>query len=186
MNRRQMLSAMSLTIGGTALLSPGLFLGCRSENYEAQFFSIQDIELLNEIGETILPETADSPGAKAVKVSNFMDMYVAECYDLAQQEIVRSGLLTFKAACEKQKGKSFQDLRAADQHDFLVELDQQAKDFQALPEQPVHYFSLLKDLIVFAYFTSEEGAKMALRYEPIPGRYLGDIDYEEGEKAWAL
>lgn len=186
MNRRQMLSSMSLAIGGTALLSPTLFSSCRSDDYEGQFFTGKDITLLNEIGETILPETTDSPGAKAAKVGNCMDVYVAECYSLEQQEIIRSGLLTFQSDCQTKKNKKFERLRPEEQHDFLVKIDQEAKDFQVRPELSTHYFSLLKSLVLFAYFTSEEGAQKALRYEAIPRKYVGDFPYKSGEKAWAI
>ena len=37
-----------------------------------------------------------------------------------------------------------------------------------------------------AYFTSEEGAKNALAYDPIPGEWSACIDLSEVGKAWAL
>jgi hypothetical protein len=35
------------------------------------------------------------------------------------------------------------------------------------------------------YFTSEIGAKQALRYLPVPGRFEGCIPYKKGDKAFA-
>lgn len=186
MNRRQLLSTLPLAIGGTALLSPSLLISCQSDEYQGLFFEAADIGLLDEIGETILPETSDSPGAKTAKVGNFMDAYVANCYTLEQQGTMRLGLMKFKDDCKRTKGKTFLNLHTRDRHDFLVQLDQESKDFKATPERAVHYFSQLKQLTLFAYFTSEQGAKMALRYEPIPGKYIGDYPFEAGDKAWAL
>ena len=40
------------------------------------FFLVEELPLINEIGETILPETEGSPGAKSLKVANFIDLYV--------------------------------------------------------------------------------------------------------------
>jgi hypothetical protein len=53
---------------------------------------------------------------------------------------------------------------------------------QALPP---HYFQQLKQLAIFGYFTSEKGRTEALRYTPVPGKYVGVIDYKKGEKAFA-
>ena len=43
-------------------------------------FAAADVALLDEIAETILPETS-TPGAKAAKVGAFMALMVSEAYD---------------------------------------------------------------------------------------------------------
>ena len=48
-----------------------------------------------------------------------------------------------------------------------------------------HYFTLMKQLTLFSFFTSEVGATKALRYVSIPGRYDGDMPYQKGDRAWA-
>lgn len=47
---------------------------------EITFFSSEEMNLLDEIGETILPETSKSPGAKAAKIADFMRKIVRDCY----------------------------------------------------------------------------------------------------------
>jgi hypothetical protein len=44
---------------------------------------------------------------------------------------------------------------------------------------------MIKELSLLGYFTSELGATEALRYNPIPGRYEGDIPYKKGDRVWA-
>ena len=39
-------------------------------------------------------------------------------------------------------------------------------------------------LTLFGFFTSEIGATQVLRYEPVPGEYIGDLEYDGGP-AWA-
>ncbi|CAM0553420.1 hypothetical protein EHLJMEHL_03513 [Vreelandella titanicae] len=51
---------------------------------------------------------------------------------------------------------------------------------EALP----HYFTMMKQLTLFGFFTSEVGATEVLRYEAVPGRYEGCAPYN-GEPAWA-
>ena len=53
-------------------------------------------------------------------------------------------------------------------------------------EGPIpHYFTLLKQLTLYTFFTSQVGATKVLRYVAIPGYYNGELPYEKGDKAWA-
>ena len=47
-----------------------------------------------------------------------------------------------------------------------------------------HWFTLMKQLTLFGFFTSEPGATKVARYRPIPGKYKGVVDYK-GEAFWA-
>ena len=44
----------------------------------------------------------------------------------------------------------------------------------------------MRQLTVTGYFTSEIGATQALEYLPIPGKFIGDVPMEPGQKTWAL
>ena len=70
---------------------------------------------------------------------------------------------------------------------MLTEIDKEQKDYNKnkKPEDSNHYFSLMKQLTLLGYFTSEIGCTQALRYEAVPGRYEGCIPYTKGDKAWA-
>jgi hypothetical protein len=72
-------------------------------------------------------------------------------------------------------------------HDLLVDLDKESKDYQKKKKEddPNHYFTLMKQLTLWGFFTSEPGATKALRYVAVPGRYEGCIPYKKGDKAWA-
>ena len=60
-------------VGGTALLT-----GCREENTDAPF-TADEIAYLDEIADTILPQTS-TPGAKAAKTGAFMALIVTDSY----------------------------------------------------------------------------------------------------------
>ena len=181
MKRRNALKNLTLAAGGSLLISPTLFVSCQSDSYQPLFFTKNDLVLLNEIGEIILPETADSPGAKALKIANFIDVYVADCYKAEQQKVLQEGLMQFQKDCQEKGGESFLKMTTAQRHKCLVDLDKSAKDSKS-----THYFSLLKNLVLRSYFTAKEGANQALRYIPIPGRFEGDYPFQAGDKAWAL
>jgi hypothetical protein len=77
----------------------------------------------------------------------------------------------------------FRELVPSEKKDLLSGLDRDAPDIEG--EEIPHYFSMMKQLTIWGYFTSEPGATRALRYNPVPGRYLACIPYKVGDKAWA-
>ena len=70
---------------------------------------------------------------------------------------------------------------------LLTKLDKEQKTYAKgkKKEDPNHYFTMLKQLTLLGYFTSEIGSKQARRYIETPGRYEACVPYTKGEKAWA-
>jgi hypothetical protein len=191
MNRRDAMARVSLLLGGTILGAEAFLSGCTNPPEQklggaGMNFSNTDIAFLDEVAETILPAT-DSPGAKEAKVGEFMTRIVKDCYTEADQKIFLDGMVKLDDASKKKNGKSFMDSTPEQRHDLLVDLDKEQKDYMAQKKKddPTHYFRMIKELTLWGYFTSEVGAKKALRYVAIPGKYEGCIDYKKGEKAWA-
>ena len=79
------------------------------------------------------------------------------------------------------------DLAGDERHALLVTLDQSARDHDDGREDgdPAHYFTLVKQLTLWGFFTSEVGSTEGLRYLPVPGKYDGCTEYEDGDRAWA-
>jgi len=190
MNRREALSSVALLLGGTIVGAEAFLSGCTNseKNIGAAGlnFSPDDISFLDEVGETIIPTTS-SPGAKAAKIGDFMKTIVNDCYEPKDQTIFVEGMKKLDAASKKKNGKSYLESTPEQRHDLLVELDKEAKDYMSKkkPDEPSHYFRMMKELTLWGYFTSEVGATKALRYVAVPGRYEGCIPYKKGDKAWA-
>ena len=186
MNRREAISAVGWLLGGT-MVSAELLVSCTSKPAKVNdLFNQDQVDMLNEVGETILPATA-TPGAKAADVGAFMAVMVQDCYKPEDQQVFLKGLEQLEEASKKQFGKKFMKLSADERTSLLTSLDGEQKDFMATkkPEQPSHYFRMMKELTMLGFFTSEVGATQALRYVAIPGRYEGCIDYKKGDRAWA-
>jgi glucoside 3-dehydrogenase (cytochrome c) hitch-hiker subunit len=49
---------------------------------------------------------------------------------------------------------------------------------------PTHYFTLVRELALRAYFSSEVGMTKALRYVLVPGKWVGCVPLEPGQPAW--
>ncbi len=150
-------------------------------------FSPETISLLDEVGETILPATASSPGAKEAMIGEFMRAIVRDCYDEKDQRVFMEGVSKLNDEARGSYSDDFVKLSATDRHDLLVTIDKEAQDYNSTrkKDDPNHYFTLMKQLTLWGYFTSEVGSTKALRYLPVPGRYEGCIPYTKGDGAWA-
>lgn len=179
-----------MIIGGTVIGAEAFLSGCAKRTEESVSwldFSVDRVAFLDEVGETILPATASSPGAKEAMIGEFMKVIVSDCYEEKDQRIFIDGIAKLNASAEEKFGNAFMKLTPEEKHDLLVALDKEAKDHSRNKkhEEPAHYFTMMKQLTLWGYFTSEVGSKKALRYEPLPGRYDGCYPYKKGDKAWA-
>jgi hypothetical protein len=119
-----------------------------------------------------------------------MARYSAACYSTAHIALLKSGLSDIEARMQVLQGKGFRQANEATKISLLTQLDRQAKEQARLADakpgdNSPHYFTLMKQLTLFGFFTSELGASRVARYRPIPGRYRGCIAYVKGETFWA-
>ena len=190
-DRREAIKRVSALLGGVALVGgSALWTGCRSEHgaagAAAGAFTGDDVALLDEIADTILPETR-TPGAKAAKVGPFMAVMVTDCYDARDQQIFRTGMRALDDASSKANGKSFMSATPAERLALLESLDREQKAYtdRKKPDDPSHYFRMMKELTLLGYFTSEIGYTKAQRYTESPGRFDPCTPYKKGETSWA-
>lgn len=165
-------------VGATAILT-----GCAPDKQiEGLDFSPEDIAFLDEIGDTIIPET-DTPGAKATGIGTFMVMMVKDTYDENQQKTFVDGLNMIRKDFKDSKGVEFEKASSEDRLAYLNGMYEQYKSSENREPQIIY---MLKDLTVLGYFTSEIGATQALNYVEVPGRYDGCIDLKPGDRAYAI
>jgi hypothetical protein len=188
MNRRELIQNISLLLGGS-IVGAAVFTseGCKSTDKQINaLFTESQVASLNEIADTILPETS-SPGAKAAKVGNFMALMVLDCYEEKNQQIFKEGLKKIDELSKKNHGQSFVKITSGQRTALLIELDREQKTFEDKKEKnsPSHYFRMMKELTLLGYFNSKAGATQALRYVAVPGKFDGSYPYKKGDKAWA-
>jgi hypothetical protein len=211
MSRREVLQRVTALLGGAALVGgEGLlafsFDAAAVNRAMAQgvgSFTAADVALLDEVAETILPETS-TPGAKAAQVGAFMALMVTATYTEPEQRVFRDGMRQLDEACEKAHGRPFLAASPAERLVLLEGIDREQKtavEERASPPRsraaveapgaapaespPPHYFRLIKELALLGYFTSEIGYTQAMRYSEAPGRFDPCVPHAPGDKSWA-
>src|SRR5690606_31574609 len=191
--RREAILRVSALLGGVALVGQGALLaGCERrvpapETGDApEAFGKDAVALLDELAETILPET-DTPGAKAAGVGPFVVKMVTDCYEPREQQVFREGLATVDDRCRAMHDVAFLAATPEQRLALVEKLDAEQVQYMRELEhgRPAHWFRMLKELTLLGYFTSEIGYEQALRYAETPGRYDPCVPYTPGEKAWA-
>ena len=188
MERRELLKMIALATGSALIGGELLLSGCtNAPTIGGSSFNEEDITFLDEVGETILPKTT-SPGAKEAAVGSFMTVMVNDCYTKDDQKIFHEGIKKLDDACKKTNNTSFLKASPEQRTNLLVALDKEAKEYQKAKkkEDPNHYFTMMKQLTLLGYFTSEPGATQALNYVAVPGKFEACIPYKKGDKAYAL
>lgn len=188
MDRRELLKMIVAATGAAMIGLPALAQGQAPAAGAKAPFSDAEVGALDEIAETILPRTA-TPGAKDAGAGLFMARFVTDCYTARQQATFRAGL----ADIDRRAGGRFVSLAPQARTELLRALDAEARkhvvdvtetgtaeEGEAMP----HYFTMIKQLAIFGFFTSKVGANDVLRYVAVPGRYDGDQAYVPGTPAW--
>lgn len=195
-DRREAVRFVTALLGGVALVGgSGLVTACERAQRRAAAatggtgtFTPQDIALLDEVAEAMLPATK-TPGAKAAQVGAFMALMVTDCYDEREQATFRAGMRMLDEACRAMHGASFLEATPGQRLALLEQLDRAAKaEMDARPhgdETPAHYFRMMKELALLGYFTSEIGYTKAMRYVEAPARFDPCVPYTPGEPTWA-
>lgn len=134
------------------------------------------------ISELIIPQT-DTPGAKAARVNEFIDVIVAEWYDQEEKSRFLTGLADVDRRSESFFGKAFVDCSGQQQIQILNDLDEESqvkseKIFRRRARSITdpaekQFFSMIKQLTLIGYYTSEIGFVQELHQEIIPPRHAG-------------
>jgi hypothetical protein len=203
MERRELLKFISAATGVAFIAGDTLLTGCNTAADTSLTFSEADIALLDEVGEVIIPTTT-TPGAKAAEIGKFMKTMVTDCFTAKQRQAFIEGIPQMRTACNTINKKDFSLCTNDEKKAFILGLEKEAKDFNikndeanklagdeankagtAFEPEPPHYYTQIKQLTLYGYFTSEIGCTKQLRDVPIPGRYDGAFPYKKGDRAFS-
>jgi hypothetical protein len=130
-SRREAILRVSALLGGAAFVGGSRLLAtCEAASLPVAGapgeFTAEDIAFLDEIAETILPETK-TPGAKAAKTGAFMALMVTDSYSPAERKIFRQGMRRVDDAARKTDGVAFMQATPQQRTAVLTALDHEQK-----------------------------------------------------------
>ena len=133
----------------------------------------------------IIPET-DTPGAKAARVNEFIDVILTEWATEEERQNFLNGLAGIDKQSQELFGKDFVDASAQQQVTLLRALDdvsanqraeKREKHGNTVPELDAHlkgnFYDVFRNLTLHGYYTSEIGFTQELKLQIIPGAQHG-------------
>jgi hypothetical protein len=136
------------------------------------------------IAEIIIPQTS-TPGAKAARVNEFIDLILTEWYDEEEKSTFLTGLADVDSRTRELYGKDFVECGEKQQVGILQALDDEVaartEDVRRRRNRPPekNFFFMIKQLTLVGYYTSQIGFEQELHGEIIPPRHAGCVPLEE-------
>jgi Gluconate 2-dehydrogenase subunit 3 len=138
------------------------------------------------IAELIIPQT-ETPGAKAARVNEFIDVILSEWYQPEEKSAFLDGLADVDVRANEFFGKEFMTCTQKQQVEILEGLEDEVPVFRTprarralrKPPQQRNFFAMMKQLTLVGYYTSQIGFEQELREQIIPRRHAGCAPSEE-------
>jgi hypothetical protein len=166
MKRRTAVKSLGLALG-TLVALPAWAAGWTPDSMGMDHFaSAADEALLAEIVETLIPET-NTPGAKSLKVHQFVQRMIKDCYDDQTNARFAQILTQTEALAQKNFRKSFVNCVVSQRIQLLL-------DISNAPETK-DTAGLIKNLAIRGYTNSEYYLVNIAKYTIAPGFYHGCV-----------
>jgi len=133
------------------------------------------------ISELIIPQTG-TPGAKAVRVNEFIDLILTEWYEGDEKTRFLAGLDDVDLRSRDVFGKNFIDCSEKQQNQILSSLDEELagirqpldlhREGRFAPTEK-RFFYMMKRLTLVGYYTSQAGFEQELHAQIIPSSHAG-------------
>jgi len=126
-----------------------------------RFFTEEENRTVIEMSERIIPADASSPGAKAARVNEYIDLVVSESPELTKNSW-REGLAAINKMSRDKFGAAFAAATVDQQVELLKEISKNEKSPSTVEER---FFRTIKYATVDGYYTSEIGIHKELHYK---------------------
>lgn len=144
-------------------------------------------EIVVAMTDVMIPAT-DTPGAKAAKVNEFIDLILTEWATEEEKKIFLEGLAEADRKANALFGHGFAAASTKEQAAIVEEFDEELATSrnEALPEQVrsweltllLPFFAQMRRLTLVGYYTSPIGQEQELKVEIIPGALHGCVPAE--------
>jgi len=149
--------------------------------------SLAQDEIVVAMSDVLIPAT-DTPGAKAAKVNEFIDLILTEWATEEEKKIFLEGLAEADSKTNALFGHGFAAASAKEQTAIVQAFDEElaASRNEKLPKQvrsweltlALPFFAQMRRLTLVGYYTSPIGQDQELKVEIIPGALHGCVPAE--------
>ncbi|MFN8357170.1 MAG: gluconate 2-dehydrogenase subunit 3 family protein [Spirosomataceae bacterium] len=169
MKRRNAIRSLTMGIGGLMSFPAwaNSWTPAQLDLVEPLLMSDQE-EILVEMVATIIPE-GQIPGAKSLGVPAFIQKMLTDCYESSVQDNFAKGLTSIQQLAQQQFNKPFAAGTASQKLDLLKSVESTTN------AELKSFFTLLKNLTIQGYTTSEYVMVNHLNYVMAPGHYYGCV-----------
>ncbi|HLK27176.1 MAG TPA: gluconate 2-dehydrogenase subunit 3 family protein [Puia sp.] len=189
MKRRKAIGRILLISGGALAGYSGYKLWDWNKSPDIEYLE-KHKELIAALAETIIPAT-DSPGAKEAGVHEYIITMLKDCTERKSQNKFIDGLKEVESYCSSSFSKHYEKCTIQQQYQTLQHFEERGKSYGGFMGKVENkffgksFFTTLKYLTAEGYSTSEAGATKGLAYVAIPGKFIGCMPLEKGQRSWA-
>jgi hypothetical protein len=145
-----------------ASLSVGEQLAAQTAPATRTFFTPQELAMVDELSDMIIPTDDHSPGAKAAKVAAYIDSQLADAFEDKDRTTWREGLKLVDQLSRDTTGKTFMQASPDERVAVLTRMAQN----ETAPKEPQDVFFIeLKARVVNAYYTTDIGIHQDIEYK---------------------
>ena len=183
-NRRHLLELL-ISVSGAS--TAAVLLGSCSHNTNnkvadtGSLLTANQLETLRHICMQTIPAT-DTPGAAEVNCHQFINQQLEVVFNELDQQKSMMLLDKIRSVSNLFGAAAFEHLSPHEQLLLLQDLEAAKDPFR---RADVEAFKLLKGLIVFGYYTSEEGATQELNYVAMPDGFKGSVPLSRIKSAYS-
>ena len=190
MNRRKAVKKILLLGGGAAIGYSGIKGYNLFKNPDIGLLN-QRVSLLNELAETIIPVTANEPGAKSANAGSFIVNMISDCSSRKNQNNFIDGIKDVIQYSMFNYYKPFEECSMTEKNNILQHFEKKGKFSTELFNKANRFifgdsfFYTLKKYTVLGFCNSKIGATQALSYDYLPGKYIASKALLPNQKGWA-
>ena len=183
LTRRSVLKRAAALFGGSVTATQLSLLmrsvAAMAEDTTPRFLNQEQFSMIERIVDLIIPET-DTPRRTGRRCSSFYRPDVGRLGIAAKAGALCRGPGGYRPARAESGADSFSASSTAQQTVLLQTLDKETFAQDAIDT----FFGEFKKMVLFAYYSSETGATIELRYQRIPGDYRPCVPLDEIGRAW--
>jgi hypothetical protein len=163
LTRRQMIITSAGAIAASSVLADNSVAAIvQAATGGPKFFTKEELAMVDELTEMIIPTDEHSPGARAAKCAAYIDARLAEAFDEEPRTLWRDGLKAIDTMSQSVNGHRFLESSDAERTAVLTKIAAAEREPKT-PEEK--FFGELKSRTVQAYYTSDIGIHKEMEYK---------------------